>query len=284
MATLVLLRHGRTTANASGVLAGRTPGVLLDDHGRDQVARAGERLTDVPLAAVYSSPMERCRETSAAVLAHQDPSIVLRVEEAVSECDYGSWQGRPLKELAQEPLWKVVQSQPSAAVFPDGESMTTMQARAVEAVRRIDAEVEARHGASAVWVAVSHGDIIKAVLADALGMHLDLFQRIQVDPASISIVRYTEARPYVLAQNTHAGDLGWLRPAADAAATTDAVPGGGAGPGHQQSAADGPGGGAGPRAADGPGGGAGPGDQQGAETTLEALEDGPAELAGPGRS
>ena len=137
MATLVLLRHGRTTANASGVLAGRTPGVLLDDHGRDQVARAGERLTDVPLAAVYSSPMERCRETSAAVLAHQDPSIVLRVEEAVSECDYGSWQGRPLKELAQEPLWKVVQSQPSAAVFPGGESMTTMQARAVEAVRRL---------------------------------------------------------------------------------------------------------------------------------------------------
>ncbi|WP_083516305.1 histidine phosphatase family protein [Aeromicrobium erythreum] len=273
MATLVLLRHGRTTANASGVLAGRTPGVLLDDHGRDQVARAGERLTDVPLAAVYSSPMERCRETSAAVLAHQDPSIVLRVEEAVSECDYGSWQGRPLKELAQEPLWKVVQSQPSAAVFPGGESMTTMQARAVEAVRRIDAEVEAEHGASAVWVAVSHGDIIKAVLADALGMHLDLFQRIQVDPASISIVRYTEARPYVLAQNTHAGDLGWLRPAADAAATTDAVPGGGAGP---RAAADGPGGGAGPR-----------GPQAGSEdgtATLDALDDGSAELAGPGRS
>ncbi|WP_286690450.1 MULTISPECIES: histidine phosphatase family protein [unclassified Aeromicrobium] len=259
MATLVLLRHGRTTANASGVLAGRTPGVLLDDHGRDQVARAGERLTDVPLAAVYSSPMERCRETSAAVLAHQDPSIVLRVEEAVSECDYGSWQGRPLKELAQEPLWKVVQSQPSAAVFPGGESMTTMQARAVEAVRRIDAEVEAEHGASAVWVAVSHGDIIKAVLADALGMHLDLFQRIQVDPASISIVRYTEARPYVLAQNTHAGDLGWLRPAADATAT-DAVPGGGAGP-------------RGPEA----------GSEDGT-ATLDALDDGPAELAGPGRS
>ncbi len=280
MATLVLLRHGRTTANASGVLAGRTPGVLLDDQGHDQVSRAGERLTDVPLAAVYSSPMERCRETSAAVLEHQDPSIVLRVEEAINECDYGSWQGRPLKELAQEPLWKVVQSQPSAAVFPGGESMTTMQARAVEAVRRIDAEVEAQHGASAVWVAVSHGDIIKAVLADALGMHLDLFQRIQVDPASISIVRYTEARPYVLAQNTHAGDLGWLRPAADAATTPDAVPGGGAGP----RAADGPGGGAGPRAADGPGGGAGPEDRQGAETTLEALEDGPAELAGPGRS
>lgn len=260
MATLVLLRHGRTTANASGVLAGRTPGVLLDDRGHEQVARAGQRLADVPLAAVVSSPMERCRETSAAVLERQTDAPALRVEDAVSECDYGSWQGRAIKELAQEPLWKVVQSQPSAAVFPEGESMTTMQARAVEAVRRIDAEVEAEHGASAVWVAVSHGDIIKAVLADALGMHLDLFQRIQVDPASISIVRYTEARPYVLAQNTHAGDLSWLRPTDDAPASTDAVPGGGAGP-------------------DGPEAGSEDG-----TATLDALDDGPAELAGPGRS
>jgi probable phosphomutase (TIGR03848 family) len=273
MATLVLLRHGRTTANASGILAGRAPGVSLDDTGREQAVRAGERLAAVPLAAVVSSPMDRCRETSAAVLERQDPPPGLRGEDALTECDYGTWQGRPLKELAKEPLWTVVQRQPSAAVFPDGESMTTMQARAVEAVRRIDAEVEAEHGASAVWVAVSHGDIIKSVLADALGMHLDLFQRIQVDPASLSIVRYTADRPYVLAQNTHAGDLAWLRPS-EQPASTDAVPGGGAGPETVEQGA----------AEDGPGGGAGPAATDPAEAALHDALEGHAELAGPGRS
>ena len=105
-----------------------------------------------------------------------------------------------------------MQTQPSAAAFPEGESMSAMQARSVSAVRRLDALYEAEHGPGAVWVAVSHGDIIKSVLADALGMHLDLFQRLQVDPASVSIVRYTGTRPYVLATNTHAGDLSWLKP------------------------------------------------------------------------
>jgi probable phosphomutase (TIGR03848 family) len=151
----------------------------------------------------------------------------------LTECDYGEWQGRLLKDLAKEKLWKVVQTQPSAAVFPGGESMAAMQARVVDAVRRHDAAVEAEHGPHAVWVAVSHGDLIKAVLADALGMHLDLFQRIQVDPASISVVRYTEARPYVLATNSHEGDLGWLAPPPAkrrARRSTDAAVGGGAGP------------------------------------------------------
>jgi broad specificity phosphatase PhoE len=107
-----------------------------------------------------------------------------------------------------------------------------MQARAVAAVRRHDATVEAAHGAGAVWVAVSHGDIIKSVLADALGMHLDLFQRLNVDPGSMSVVRYTSARPYVLATNTHEGDLSWLTPPQRSRRrrTTDAVVGGGAGP------------------------------------------------------
>ena len=142
-----------------------------------------------------------------------------------------------LKDLAKEPLWKVVQTQPSAAVFPGGESLTGMQARVVDAVRRRDAAVEQQHGAGAVWVAVSHGDLVKAVLADALGMHLDLFQRIHVDPASVSIVRYTASRPFVLAMNTHEGDLSWLKPPPpkrggrrSAARPADAAVGGGAGP------------------------------------------------------
>lgn len=234
MATVVLVRHGRTTANASGTLAGRTAGVRLDETGRTQAARTGDRLAVVPLTAVVTSPLERCRQTARAILGPQPGEPPTLVEKGITECDYGEWQGRALKELAKEKLWSVVQSQPSAATFPGGESMTQMQARSVAAVRRLDAAFEAEHGPGAVWVAVSHGDIIKSVLADALGMHLDLFQRINVDPASISIVRYTESRPYVLATNTHAGDLSWLTPPQDAAQdgrTTDAPIGGGAGPG-----------------------------------------------------
>ena len=233
MATVILVRHGRTTANASGTLAGRLPGVRLDEVGATQAQRAAERLAVVPVAEIVTSPLERCRQTAALLSKAQATPPALRTEKGITECDYGEWQGGKLSELAKEKLWKVVQTQPSAAAFPGGEPMTTMQARAVEAIRRHDARVTAEHGADAVWVAVSHGDIIKSILADALGMHLDLFQRIHIDPASVSIVRYTETRPYVLASNTHAGDLDWLRPPARkgrAKRGSDAAVGGGAGP------------------------------------------------------
>ncbi|KQO60324.1 histidine phosphatase [Curtobacterium sp. Leaf261] len=226
MATLILVRHGRTTANATGVLAGRTAGVRLDDVGRQQAKRTAERLAVVPLVEVVSSPLERCRQTSRAILDLQPDGTPTSIDRAITECDYGEWQGRPLKDLAQEPMWKVVQSQPSAAVFPGGESMQFMQSRAVAAIRRHDAAVEAEHGAGAVWAAVSHGDVIKAILADALGMHLDLFQRITVGPASVSIIHYGEQRPDVVATNTDSGDLSWLRTAKPEA---DAAVGGGAG-------------------------------------------------------
>jgi probable phosphomutase (TIGR03848 family) len=235
VATVILVRHGRTTANASGVLAGRTAGVRLDDTGKAQAARTAERLAVVPLVAVVTSPLERCRQTARSILQAQEGSPATATERGLIECDYGTWQGRSLRDLAKEPIWKTVQTQPSAAAFPEGESLATMQARAVNAVRRLDALHEAEHGPGAVWVAVSHGDIIKSVLADALGMHLDLFQRIHVDPASVSIVRYTSSRPYVLATNTHAGDLSWLRPPPakkrSRKKAQDAAVGGGAGPG-----------------------------------------------------
>lgn len=229
MATVILVRHGRTTANASGILAGRTAGVRLDDVGRKQAFRTAERLSDVPLVGVVSSPLERCRQTTKFVVEAQqaqgfDPQTPL--DRAITECDYGDWQGRPLKELASEKLWSVVQSQPSAAVFPGGESMQVMQARSVAAIRRHDAAFEAEFGPQAVWAAVSHGDIIKSILADALGMHLDLFQRISVGPASVSIIRYGSSRPEVMATNTDSGDLSWLRVAKPDA---DAAVGGGAG-------------------------------------------------------
>ena len=233
MPTVILVRHGRSTANATGVLAGRLAGVHLDDAGVKQAVAVGDRLAGVRLAAAVTSPLERCRETCREITSRQVEPLRATSEKQLSECDYGAWQGRALKELAKEKLWKVVQAQPSAAVFPGGESMRAMQDRAVAAVRGHDARVAAEHGDDAVWLAVSHGDVIKSILADALGTHLDLFQRIHVDPASVSIVRYTESRPYVMGSNTHAGDLSWLTPPRKKARRrrrTDAEVGGGAGP------------------------------------------------------
>jgi probable phosphomutase (TIGR03848 family) len=226
MGTVILVRHGRTTANATGVLAGRTAGVRLDGIGRAQAIRTAERLAVIPLVGVVSSPLERCRQTARAILDLQTGSPVTPLDKGITECDYGDWQGRALSDLSREPLWSVVQSQPSAVVFPGGESLAGMQSRAVSTIRRHDAAFEAEHGPGAVWVAVSHGDIIKSILADALGMHLDLFQRITVGPASVSIIRYGANRPDVIATNTDSGDLSWLR---GAAPTTDAPVGGGAG-------------------------------------------------------
>ncbi len=235
MATLILARHGRTTANVTGVLAGRSKGVHLDDIGKEQAKAAAGRLTGLPLAAVVSSPLERCRETAREIVRQQPDAPRVATERGLVECDYGSWTGRELKTLVKEPLWKTVQGHPSAVQFPDGESMTEMSSRAVGAVRRWDARVEAEHGSGAVWVAVSHGDVIKAILADALGIHLDAFQRIMVDPASLSVVRYTPGRPFVVTMNSTAGDLSHLKPPAKKSrsrkVSSDAAVGGGAGSG-----------------------------------------------------
>lgn len=229
MTTVILLRHGRTTANAGGILAGWTPGVQLDEAGTAQVAAVGERLAKVPLAAVVSSPLERCVQTASAVTAGRD--LELRTDDRLGEARYGDWTGRAIKELAKEPLWKVVQQHPSAAVFPgpEGEGLAQTQARAVAAVRAYNAEL----GPDAVWLACSHGDVIKAVLADALGLHLDQFQRIVVDPASISVISYTDTRPFVARMNDTGGDVSALIPPPKKRgrrkASSDAVVGGGSG-------------------------------------------------------
>jgi probable phosphomutase (TIGR03848 family) len=209
--TVILLRHGRSSANTAGVLAGRTAGVELDDTGRGQAWALAQRLKPVPLAAVVSSPLERCRQTVEPLLAGRELSV--EVDDELAEVDYGDWTGRELKALVKEPLWKVVQQHPSAAVFPGGEGLAGMQARAVAAIRGHDAKVAAEHGPHAVWLACSHGDVIKSVLADALGSHLDSFQRILVDPCSISVVHYTETRPFVSRMNDAGGDVSGLVPA-----------------------------------------------------------------------
>src|SRR5688500_9938757 len=230
MTTVILLRHGRTTANTGGVLAGWTPGVRLDETGLAQVKAVGERLAKVPLGAIVSSPLERCRQTAEAVAAGRE--LAVQDDDRLGEARYGDWTGRTLKELVKEPLWRVVQQHPSAAVFPgpEGEGLAQTQARAVAAVR----EWNARLGPDAVWLACSHGDVIKAVLADALGLHLDQFQRIVVDPASVSVVTYTDTRPFVVRVNDTGGDVATLIPPKKKGrrrrtADSDAVVGGGAG-------------------------------------------------------
>ncbi|MEQ3554128.1 histidine phosphatase family protein [Pseudonocardia nematodicida] len=210
MTTLILLRHGRSTANTAGVLAGRTPGVELDDRGREQAEQLVSRLAELPLAGIVSSPMDRCRQTVAPLAAARGLEPV--VEDDLAEVDYGAWTGRKISELGSEDLWKVVQAHPSAATFPDGESLAAMQARAVAAVRRHVERVTAEHGDRSILVACSHGDVIKAVLADALACHLDNFQRIVVDTCSVSVIAYTALRPFVARMNEQAGDVANLIP------------------------------------------------------------------------
>lgn len=232
MATVLLIRHGRTTANSSGLLAGWTPGISLDQTGHEQVGRLGERLLTLPLVRVVSSPLQRCQETAAAL--RDGHEITVDTDDDLGECRYGGWTGRSLGDLTQDPLWRVVQDHPSAATFPADdtyahESLAQMQARAVAAVRRLDQAVEEEHGERAVWAAVSHGDVIKAILADALGLHLDSFQRIMVNPASVSAVRYTTRRPFVLRSNDSGDALGDLVPPQHEADSSDAAPGGATG-------------------------------------------------------
>ena len=242
MPTVIFVRHGRSSANVSGVLAGWTPGVELDERGQAQADAVGTRLATagLPVVEVVTSPLVRCLQTADRLAAPLE--AVSRSEHiGLGECRYGAWTGRKLSELAKEPLWKVVQATPSKARFPGsadypGESMAAMQRRALKAVRETNRRVAAEHGPDAIWVAVSHGDVIKSILSAAAGANLDDFQRIQVDPASVSVVRYTPRRPFVLRLNDNGGDLGGLRPPERKTAkghghtpTSDAEVGGGAG-------------------------------------------------------
>jgi len=230
--TVILVRHGRTAANADGVLAGRMPGIGLDDTGTAQAAAVAERLSALPLAEVVTSPLDRTVQTATAICAAQPGVRRPQRDRGLIECGYGSWTGESLKALAKQPLWKAVQHHPSAVRFPDGESMPEMQVRAVTALRRWDSRIADEHGPQAVWAAVSHGDVIKAALADALGMHLDSFQRLVVAPGSVSVIQYAELRPFVLHVNDLGSDLAGLKPAKRRRRrrrTSDAEIGGGAG-------------------------------------------------------
>ncbi|CAL9627911.1 MULTISPECIES: histidine phosphatase family protein [unclassified Streptomyces] len=226
MPTLILVRHGRSTANTEGLLAGWTPGVRLDERGTAQAAALPARLAELPLAEIVTSPLQRCQETIRPLLDAR-PALTAHTDERIGECHYGDWSGRKLAELKDEPLMEVVQAHPSAAAFPGGESMRAMATRAAEAVREWNARVERDHGPDAVYLMCSHGDIIKSLVADALGLHLDLFQRIAVEPCSITAIRYTRLRPF-LVRLGDTGDFTSLVPREEPPAE-DAPVGGGAG-------------------------------------------------------
>ncbi len=176
--TLVLVRHA-VTPQTGPVLSGRAPGIDLSELGHDQARAAAARLADVPVAAVYASPIERTRQTAEHIASHHD--LEVQTIDGVIEADYGEWTGGKLEDLARTDLWKVVQRQPSRVRFPNGESMTEMQTRMVAALE----DLVVRHPGETV-VVVSHADPIKAAIAHFTGVHLDLFQRITVSPASIT--------------------------------------------------------------------------------------------------
>jgi len=230
--TVILLRHGVSTSNNARTLAGRSHGVELSDHGAEQANAAAQRLSMVPISRVVTSPLLRCQRTVSPLAA--ELSLEPVIDERLVEVDYGQWTGRPLAELLDEPLWQVVQRHASAAVFPGGEGLAQVQARAVAAVRDHDRALAELHGGDVLWVACTHGDVIKSVLADALGLHLDGFQRIVVEPASLSVIRYTPTAPYVVRINDTGADLSALAPpAARESEEPGPVPGGEIGAGKK---------------------------------------------------
>jgi probable phosphomutase (TIGR03848 family) len=200
---LLLIRHALTESTGKR-LTGWTPGVHLSARGREQAEELGRRLTGFPLQAIYSSPLERCRETARPVSRAAGLDVVVRPD--LGEVRFGAWTGRSLSQLRRTKLWSVVQSTPSRARFPEGESVPEVEHRAVAAVERIAAE----HPRSAVAV-FSHADVIKLVLATLSGTHMDLFQRLSVSPASVSAVALGDGAPRILRVND-TGDLGELAP------------------------------------------------------------------------
>lgn len=202
--TVVLLVRHAVTPTTGVKLPGRAPGLHLSDDGRRQADAAASRLARLPkLAAVYASPLERARETALPIARAR--GLALRIERDLSELDIGEWTGLSIKRASRKPEWAIIQRHPSGFRFPGGESFLEMQTRMTAAVGRL----VARHPGEIV-AAVSHADPIKAVVAQALGTPLDLFQRIVIAPASISAVVYRPEGPAILTVNSMDGDLAAL--------------------------------------------------------------------------
>jgi len=196
---ILLVRHGQTPTTGK-TLPGRAKGLHLADKGREQADAVAQRIAGLTnVEAVYASPLERTRETAAPIA--KALGLRVKIDRGLLECDFGDWTGAELKDLMKKPEWRTVQRYPSGFRFPGGESFVEMQTRIVTALQRL---VAAHPGKTVV--AVSHADPIKAAVADALGTHLDLFQRIVISPCSVSAVLYGADGPAVLASNS-TGDL-----------------------------------------------------------------------------
>lgn len=197
---LVLIRHAHSEANAAGILSGRLPNVHLSEKGIDQANKLAERLGYFPVSQLRISPMERCFETVQPwinqYIVPKINSFEPTIDPELTEVDYGSWSGRKLSVLSKNRLWKTVQQSPSRMYFPAGEGIANMQSRAMKSVHEMASSKK-----KGVAVIVSHGDVIKSIVASALGMHLDEFQRIIIDPASVSILEFSDIKPRVILLN-----------------------------------------------------------------------------------
>lgn len=196
MKKILLIRHGQNDWVGKR-LAGRTPGVHLNENGRREAEMLADRLTrsDVDIHVLYSSPLERARETAAPLAERLKMEV--QILDGVAEVEYGQWTGRSLDDLKDEARWPTVLYRPSGARFPGGETMRAMQNRAVEAIEHVASQLEEKQTA----VVFSHSDVIKAILAHYAGIHFDLFQRLVVSPASISIVGFGDHGPIVIQLN-----------------------------------------------------------------------------------
>ena len=197
---LVLIRHAHSEANAAGILSGRLPNVHLSEKGVEQSEHLAVRLGNFPVATLRISPMERCFETISpwinSIVLPNNPRFEPIIDQELTEVDYGTWSGKKLAVLSKNKLWKTVQEAPSRMYFPSGEGIAQMQSRAMTSVHEaVSTKVK---GAAVI---VSHGDVIKSIVASALGMHLDECQRIVIDPASISILDFSTTKPRVLLLN-----------------------------------------------------------------------------------
>jgi len=196
MPIILLIRHGENEYTRTGKLAGWLEGVHLNEHGQKQAEAIAQRLSKAPIIAIYSSPLERARETAAPLAKAK--GLRVRIEAGLGEVRYGEWTGQSLKRLARTRLWRVVQQQPSQMEFPEGETFRAVQSRAVEAVEHLARE----HAKSKGLVAcVSHGDVIKLIVAHYLGMPLDLFQRLSISTASLTSLRLGSGQPALVKLN-----------------------------------------------------------------------------------
>ena len=193
--TILLVRHGQTPTTGR-LLPGQAPGLHLSDEGKKQAEAAAARIAKLKrVTAIYASSLERARETAMPIARVR--SLAVRIERGLMDLDVGRWTGERLDKVSKRPEWSTVQRHPSGFRFPDGESFMEMQTRMTDTLARL---VERHRGG--VVIAVSHADPIKAALAHALGMHLDLFQRLNIAPGSITTIAYTSGPPMVLGMNS----------------------------------------------------------------------------------